>query len=230
MDSEGEDIKVRMEREYKSTEEPMFYLASLNTAEKERIRRFHTSESGSHQACGHLYKEIEAASDHVWKVLRQFDKPQIYKEFLVGCSMIEGDGTAGSIRHVRLQTGLPGIDSIEQLELLDEESKVLSFRILGGEHRLRNYISVTSVADRTLVNGRQGSLNYDHGAARAIPALESKFQISNLNIELLSKLICPRQKRVLNLGDNDNRIILCKDLCSELKASKNLDTKEVLEK
>ncbi|BFI28292.1 abscisic acid receptor PYR/PYL family [Marchantia polymorpha subsp. ruderalis] len=158
MDSEGEDIKVRMEREYKSTEEPMFYLASLNTAEKERIRRFHTSESGSHQACGYLYKEIEAASDHVWKVLRQFDKPQIYKEFLVGCSMIEGDGTAGSIRHVRLQTGLPGIDSIEQLELLDEESKVLSFRILGGEHRLRNYISVTSVADRTLVNGRQGSL------------------------------------------------------------------------
>ncbi|PTQ26729.1 hypothetical protein MARPO_0508s0001 [Marchantia polymorpha] len=158
MDSQGQEIRVRMEREFKSTEEPMFYLASLNTAEKERIGRFHTSESGSHQACGHVYKEIEAKSDHVWKILRQFDKPHIYKEFLVGCRMVEGDGTPGSIRHVQVQTGLPATDSIEQLELLDEENKVLSFRILGGDNRLKNYTSVTSVADRTLVNGRQGCL------------------------------------------------------------------------
>ncbi|KAG6554652.1 hypothetical protein Mapa_003670 [Marchantia paleacea] len=158
MDSEETDTIVRMEREFKSRQEPIYYLASLNAAEEERIRRFHTQESRSHQARGFIYKEIEAPSDHVWKVLRQFDRPQAYKEFLVGCSMIEGDGTPGSIRHVRLQSGLPGKDSIEQLELLDDENKVLSFRILGGEHRLQNYTSVSSVVDRTLTNGRSGSL------------------------------------------------------------------------
>lgn len=100
MDSQEQDIRVRMEREFKNTDEPMFYLAGLKPAEKERIPRFHTSENGFHQAWGHLYKEIEANSNYVCKVLRQFDKPQAYQEFLVGCNMVEGDCTAGSVRQI----------------------------------------------------------------------------------------------------------------------------------
>lgn len=42
-------------------------------------------------------------------------------------------------------SGLPASTSIEILEALDEEKRILSFRVLGGEHRLRNYRSVTSV-------------------------------------------------------------------------------------
>lgn len=42
-------------------------------------------------------------------------------------------------------SGLPASTSVEILEALDEEKRILSFRVLGGEHRLNNYRSVTSV-------------------------------------------------------------------------------------
>jgi len=42
-------------------------------------------------------------------------------------------------------SGLPASTSVEILEVLDEEKRILSFRVLGGEHRLNNYRSVTSV-------------------------------------------------------------------------------------
>jgi len=35
--------------------------------------------------------------------------------------------------------------SRERLEILDDERRVLSFRVVGGEHRLQNYLSVTTV-------------------------------------------------------------------------------------
>ena len=40
---------------------------------------------------------------------------------------------------------LPASTSTEKLEILDDEKRVLSFRVVGGEHRLKNYRSVTSV-------------------------------------------------------------------------------------
>lgn len=42
-------------------------------------------------------------------------------------------------------SGLPASTSTERLEILDDEKHVLSFRVVGGEHRLNNYKSVTSV-------------------------------------------------------------------------------------
>ncbi|KAI3756035.1 hypothetical protein L1987_55847 [Smallanthus sonchifolius] len=41
--------------------------------------------------------------------------------------------------------GIPASTSTERLELLDDEKHILSFRVVGGEHRLNNYLSVTSV-------------------------------------------------------------------------------------
>lgn len=56
-----------------------------------------------------------------------------------------GDGGVGSIREVTVISGLPASTSTERLELLDDERHILSFRVVGGEHRLNNYLSVTSV-------------------------------------------------------------------------------------
>lgn len=42
-------------------------------------------------------------------------------------------------------SGLPASTSTEKLEILDDEKRILSFRVVGGEHRLNNYKSVTSV-------------------------------------------------------------------------------------
>jgi hypothetical protein len=53
----------------------------------------------------------------------------------------------GCMREVKDVSGLPAKNSVELLEILDEEKHILSFRVLGGEHRLRNYRSVTTVSE-----------------------------------------------------------------------------------
>lgn len=59
--------------------------------------------------------------------------------------MNSGNGGVGSVREVTVVSGLPASTSTERLEMLDDEKHILSFRVVGGEHRLRNYRSVTSV-------------------------------------------------------------------------------------
>lgn len=77
-----------------------------------------------------------------------------YKHFIKSCSM-RGDGGVGSIRDVTVVSGLPASTSTERLEILDDDRHLLSFRVVGGEHRLNNYRSVTSVNEFTsLGNGR----------------------------------------------------------------------------
>nr|AFK46136.1 unknown [Medicago truncatula] len=58
---------------------------------------------------------------------------------------MKGDGNVGSIREVTVVSGLPASTSTERLEILDDEKHVISLRVVGGEHRLQNYRSVTSV-------------------------------------------------------------------------------------
>ena len=42
-------------------------------------------------------------------------------------------------------SGLPAVSSTERLEILDEERYVISFSVVGGDHRLENYRSVTTL-------------------------------------------------------------------------------------
>lgn len=51
----------------------------------------------------------------------------------------------GATRDVNVISGLPANTSTERLDLLDDEKYVTGFSIIGGEHRLKNYRSVTSV-------------------------------------------------------------------------------------
>lgn len=50
-------------------------------------------------------------------------------------------------------SGLPAGSSTERLEILDDERHVISFRVIGGEHRLNNYRSVTSLHRSSDGNG-----------------------------------------------------------------------------
>ncbi|KAI4376980.1 hypothetical protein MLD38_014679 [Melastoma candidum] len=93
-----------------------------------------------------IAQRIEAPASHVWPFVRSFDSPQRYKHFIKSCDM-RGDGEVrvGCVRDVTVVSGLPASTSTERLELLDDEHRVLSFKVVGGEHRLNNYKSVTSV-------------------------------------------------------------------------------------
>lgn len=88
--------------------------------------------------------------------MRRFDQPQRYKPFVSRC-VVQGNLEIGSLREVDVKSGLPATTSTERLELLDDEEHILSVRIVGGDHRLRNYASTVSVHPE-VIEGRPGTM------------------------------------------------------------------------
>eukprot|EP00250_Pteridium_aquilinum_P002898 c13138_g1_i1 orf=259-921(-) len=128
-------------------------LNQVGSEELSRLRdliwRYHTHMTSTDQCCSMVVQRIRAPVDLVWPMVRRFDNPQAYKHFIKRCSM-RGDGRVGSTREVELVSGLPAASSTERLEILDEERHILSFKIVGGEHRLRNYHSITTLHESEL--------------------------------------------------------------------------------
>ncbi|KAK6155588.1 hypothetical protein DH2020_009836 [Rehmannia glutinosa] len=92
----------------------------------------------------------------VWSLVRRFDQPQKYKPFVSRC-VVQGNLEIGSLREVDVKSGLPATTSTERLELLDDNEHILSVRIIGGDHRLRNYSSIVSVHPE-VIEGRPGTM------------------------------------------------------------------------
>ncbi|KAK0578443.1 hypothetical protein LWI29_010488 [Acer saccharum] len=96
--------------------------------------------------CGStLVQTIDAPLPLVWSILRRFDHPQGYKRFIKSCTLRTGTGGTGSVREVVIVTGLPARTSMERLDKLDDELHVMMVSIIGGDHRLENYHSTTSL-------------------------------------------------------------------------------------
>ncbi|XP_008776287.1 abscisic acid receptor PYL4-like [Phoenix dactylifera] len=119
----------------------------------EEVARHHEHALGPHQCCSAVVQTIAAPVPTVWSVVRRFDKPQTYKHFVKSCHVLVGDGDVGTLREVRVVSGLPAVTSTERLEILDDERHVLSFRVVGGEHRLANYRSVTTLHEAAAGGG-----------------------------------------------------------------------------
>ncbi|XAR68770.1 hypothetical protein NMG60_11000134 [Bertholletia excelsa] len=109
------------------------------------IVRLHAHAVGPNQCCSAVVQQIAAPVAAVWAVVRRFDNPQAYKHFVKSCHVIDGDGRVGTLREVHVISGLPAARSTERLEILDDERHVLSFSVVGGDHRLANYRSVTTL-------------------------------------------------------------------------------------
>ncbi|XVE69485.1 hypothetical protein DITRI_Ditri09bG0155800 [Diplodiscus trichospermus] len=109
------------------------------------VATYHIHALGPNQCCSVVIQAIEAPVETVWSVVRRFDNPQAYKHFLKSCHVIVGDGNVGTLREVHVVSGLPAASSTERLEILDDERHVLSFSVVGGDHRLTNYRSVTTL-------------------------------------------------------------------------------------
>ncbi|CAD5174129.1 unnamed protein product [Musa acuminata subsp. malaccensis] len=92
----------------------------------------------------------------LWSLVRRFDQPHKYKPFISRC-VVQGDLAIGSVREVNVKSGLPATTSTERLEVLDDQEHVLSVKIVGGDHRLRNYSSIIT-AHPEVMDGRPGTL------------------------------------------------------------------------
>ncbi|CAN1172898.1 Abscisic acid receptor PYL4 [Linum perenne] len=111
----------------------------------EYVARYHTRTLRPNQCCSAVVQRIDAPVTTVWSVVRRFDNPQAYKHFLKSCHVIDGNGDVGTLREVHVVSGLPAASSTERLEILDDERHVISFSVVGGDHRLHNYRSVTTL-------------------------------------------------------------------------------------
>ncbi|OIW07411.1 hypothetical protein TanjilG_19252 [Lupinus angustifolius] len=109
------------------------------------VARHHTHAVSPNQCNSSVVQEIAAPLSLVWPVVRRFDNPQAYKHFVKSCHVILGDGDVGTLREVHVVSGLPAAVSTERLELLDDDRHVISFSMVGGDHRLANYRSVTTL-------------------------------------------------------------------------------------
>ena len=127
-------------------------LAGLTAEEQEELRTtieaHHRYRVGPGQCSSLLTQRIRAPAATIWSVVRRFDRPQIYKHFIRSCA-IKGGGEVrvGCLREVCVISGLPASTSTERLDVLDEDRRVVGFSIIGGEHRLQNYRSVTTVTE-----------------------------------------------------------------------------------
>ncbi|KAK4478423.1 hypothetical protein RD792_013893 [Penstemon davidsonii] len=110
-----------------------------------QVARYHTHALGPNQCCSSVSQHISAPISTVWSVVRRFDNPQAYKHFVKSCHVLLGNGDVGTLREVHVISGLPAVSSRERLEILDDEQHVISFSVVGGDHRLANYRSVTTL-------------------------------------------------------------------------------------
>ncbi|CAA2997032.1 Hypothetical predicted protein [Olea europaea subsp. europaea] len=112
----------------------------------EKMKSLHHTHILSPTQCSNtVVQKINAPLPLVWSMVRQFDNPQIYKKFIKSCKMRSGCGGAGSVREVEVVSGMPAERSTERLDRLDEDVHVMVFSIIGGDHKLVNYQSTTSM-------------------------------------------------------------------------------------
>ncbi|GAB4826267.1 Abscisic acid receptor pyl8 [Ancistrocladus abbreviatus] len=122
----------------------------------EYVRRHHKHEMAENQCSSILIKHIKSPLHLVWSLVRRFDQPQKYKPFISRC-VVHGNLEIGSLREVDVKSGLPATTSTERLELLDDDEHILSMRIIGGDHRLKNYSSIISLHPE-IIDGRPGTM------------------------------------------------------------------------
>jgi abscisic acid receptor (PYR/PYL family) len=120
-------------------------LTCATTPVPDTVARYHAHAVGPNQCCSAVTQQISAPISAVWPVVRRFDNPQAYKHFVKSCHVVNGDGNVGTVREIRVISGLPAANSTERLEILDDERHVISFSMVGGDHRLVNYRSVTTL-------------------------------------------------------------------------------------
>ncbi|KMZ72321.1 Abscisic acid receptor PYL8 [Zostera marina] len=127
----------------------------MSAESEEFIRRHHKHQTNDEQCTSTLVKHIKAPVHLVWSLVRRFDQPQGYKPFISRC-VVHGGVKIGSLREVNVKSGLPATTSTERLELLDDKEHILGIKIIGGDHRLKNYSSIITLHSETTEDGRAG--------------------------------------------------------------------------
>nr|BBD74752.1 abscisic acid receptor PYL 6 [Striga hermonthica] len=116
---------------------------------------YHQHSPNPNQCTSTVVQKVNAPLPLVWSMIRRFDRPQAYKQFIRNCTMLAGTGGVGSVREVALVTGIPGTMSRERLDKLDDDAHVMVYTTIHGDQRLDNYRSTTTAHETE--GGRGGT-------------------------------------------------------------------------
>ncbi|KAB2081883.1 hypothetical protein ES319_A05G161300v1 [Gossypium barbadense] len=136
--------------------------------------QYHTPQLSSNQCGSSLVQTIDAPLPLVWSIIRRFDNPQAYKLFVKSCKLRSGNGGIGSVREVMVVSGLPAATSTERLDELDDECHVMMISIIGGDHRLVNYLSTTTLHEISEEGMNRGKTEVVESYVVDVPAGNSK--------------------------------------------------------
>lgn len=162
----------------------------LSEWEKQFVRQHHSQEVNEDQTSRAHIKMVNAPPEVVWSFIKDFFNPMPYKLHIVGCHRVKGEGGVGSIRRCVIRSGIAAKYSVERCEIMDEDNRVASFRVVGGEHRCRNYQSITSLHAR-LDHGLRATLvieSYVCDVLRGYSTDEVEVYCDGFVKELLSRL------------------------------------------
>ncbi|XP_065877136.1 abscisic acid receptor PYL11-like [Euphorbia lathyris] len=114
--------------------------------EASMMRKYHSPNLSGNQCGSSQVRTIEAGLPLVWSIIKQFDNPRAYKGFIKTCTILAGNGTGvGSVRELELVSGLAGKTITEKLDNLDDDSCLMVVTRIGGDDRLDNYKSTTTL-------------------------------------------------------------------------------------
>ncbi|GJN33500.1 hypothetical protein PR202_gb22109 [Eleusine coracana subsp. coracana] len=102
----------------------------------EEVARHHEHDAAAADdaCCSAVVQVVPAPAAAVWSVVRRFDEPQAYKRFVRSCAVVVGDGGVGTLRDVRVVSGIPAASSRERLEILDDDRHVKVEELQVGDH------------------------------------------------------------------------------------------------
>ncbi|XP_065879705.1 abscisic acid receptor PYL11-like [Euphorbia lathyris] len=110
------------------------------------MKKYHSPTLSENQCGSTQVRTIEAALPLVWSIIKQFNNPQAYKAFIKSCTILAGNGTGvGSVRELEIVSGLAGKTITEKLDDLDDDSCLMVVTRIGGDDRLDNYKSTTTL-------------------------------------------------------------------------------------
>ncbi|KAL6340986.1 hypothetical protein AAG906_032098 [Vitis piasezkii] len=151
---------------------------SLPIAVPDDVALRHLRTVKSNQFTSAYYREIDAPITTVWSILRRFDSPGEYKPFIQFCHLASGNGEVGSIHHLVVHRNLPGKDSIERLDILDDNAYNRSVTTLhtaaNGEGTVVVESYVVDVHAGAIIGGLPGlreycdSLQHDHADSQVL--------------------------------------------------------------
>ncbi|KAL2484628.1 Abscisic acid receptor PYL4 [Abeliophyllum distichum] len=108
------------------------------------VLHHHTHAVAPNQCYSPIVQTIDVPIAIVWFIVCCFNDPQAYKHFLKSCHMIS-DNNVGKLQEVHVVFDLLAASSTKRLKILDDEKHVMSFSVVGDDHKLHNYRTVTTL-------------------------------------------------------------------------------------